>query len=196
MRCMLRIQCAVRGLLTVNGQFCGPVEGDGQTFPAAQDAEIFIEYMPLVENAGALALELVLENGRIARLEPAARGYALLWPDGLIQLELRPDAADAPAETESEQAAQNVLLRYLTLRLAGDAGAGALLMHPGAAEGLPAYDAVVPLRFAPLRAPERFDERAGLVTRLAPNVARVDAALAVTVPTGQGKRLIERIEVM
>ena len=35
MRCMLRIQCAVRGLLTVNGQFCGPVEGDGQTFPAA-----------------------------------------------------------------------------------------------------------------------------------------------------------------
>ena len=137
MRCMLRIQCAVRGLLTVNGQFCGPVEGDGQTFPAAQDAEIFIEYMPLVENAGPLALELVLENGRIARLEPAARGYALLWPDGLIQLELRPDAADTPAETESEQAAQNVLLRYLTLRLAGDAGAGALLMHPGAAEGCP-----------------------------------------------------------
>lgn len=196
MRCMLRIQCAVRGLLTVNGQFCGPVEGDGQTFPAAQDAEIFIEYMPLVENAGPLALELVLEKGRIARLEPAARGYALLWPDGLIQLELRPDAADAPAEAESEQAAQSVLLRYLAMRLAGDAGANALLMHPGAAERLPAYDAVVPLRFAPLRAPERFDERAGLVTRLAPNVARVDAALAVTVPTGQGKRLIERIEVM
>jgi len=55
---------------------------------------------------------------------------------------------------------------------------------------------VVPLRFAPLRAPERFDERAGLVVRLAPNIARVNAALAVTVPTGQGKRLIEQIEVM
>ena len=45
-------------------------------------------------------------------------------------------------------------------------------------------------------APERFDERAGLVVRLAPNIARVNAALAVTVPTGQGKRLIEQIEVM
>lgn len=44
--------------------------------------------------------------------------------------------------------------------------------------------------------PERFDERAGLVTRLAPNIARVNAALAVTVPTGQGRRMIERIEVM
>ena len=89
-----------------------------------------------------------------------------------------------------------VLLRYLALRLAGDAAADALLMHPAAAKGLPAYDAVVPLRFAPLRAPERFDERAGLVVRLAPNIARVNAALAVTVPTGQGKRLIEQIEVM
>ena len=77
-----------------------------------------------------------------------------------------------------------------------EGAADALLMHPAAAKGLPAYDAVVPLRFAPLRAPERFDERAGLVVRLAPNIARVNAALAVTVPTGQGKRLIEQIEVM
>ena len=39
------------GLLTVNGQFCGPVDGGGQTFPAARDAEIFIEYMPLAQSA-------------------------------------------------------------------------------------------------------------------------------------------------
>ena len=185
MRSMLHIQCAVRGLLTVNGQFCGPVDGGGQTFPAAQDAEIFIEYTPLAQSAAPLALELVLAGGEIVRLEPAARGYALLWPDGVIQLELRPDAPGEPETGEAEQAAQSVLLRYLALRLAG-----------AAAKGLPAYDAVVPLRFAPLRAPERFDERAGLVVRLAPNIARGNAALAVTVPTGQGKRLIEQIEVM
>ena len=184
MRCMLCIQCAIRGLLTINGQFCGPVDGEGQTFPTARDAEIFIEYMPLTENAKPMALEL------------APHGYALIWPDGLIQLELRPEAPDMPEAGETEQAAPNVLLRYLTMRLAGDAGADALLMRAGAAEGLPAYDAVVPLRFAPLHAPERFDERAGLVTRLAPNIARVNAALAVTVPTGQGRRMIERIEVM
>ena len=57
MRSMLHIQCAVRGLLTVNGQFCGPVDGGGQTFPAAQDAEIFIEYTPLAQSAAPLALE-------------------------------------------------------------------------------------------------------------------------------------------
>lgn len=196
MRCMLCIQCAIRGLLTINGQFCGPVDGEGQTFPTARDAEIFIEYMPLTENAKPMALELALEQGKVSRIEPAPHGYALIWPDGLIQLELRPEAPDMPEAGETEQAAPNVLLRYLTMRLAGDAGADALLMRAGAAEGLPAYDAVVPLRFAPLHAPERFDERAGLVTLLAPNIARVNAALAVTVPTGQGRRMIERIEVM
>ena len=196
MRCMLCIQCAARGLLTINGQFCGPVDDEGQTFPAARDAEIFIEYTPLTENVEPLALELILEQGEVRKIEPASRGYALLWPDGVIQLELRPDAPGEPETGEAEQAAQSVLLRYLALRLAGDAAADALLMHPAAAKGLPAYDAVVPLRFAPLRAPERFDERAGLVVRLAPNIARVNAALAVTVPTGQGKRMIERIEVM
>ena len=172
MRCMLCIQCAIRGLLTINGQFCGPVDGEGQTFPTARDAEIFIEYMPLTENAKPMALELALEQGKVSRIEPAPHGYALIWPDGLIQLELRPEAPDMPEAGETEQAAPNVLLRYLTMRLAGDAGADALLMRAGAAEGLPAYDAVVPLRFAPLHAPERFDERAGLVTRLAPNIAR------------------------
>ena len=88
------------------------------------------------------------------------------------------------------------LLRYLTLRLAGDESAAQLLMRPQDAPQLPEYDAVVPLRFSPLRAPERFDERAGLVRRIAPNVAQVDAALAVTAPAGQGHRLIERIEVL
>ena len=54
----------------------------------------------------------------------------------------------------------------------------------------------MPLRFPPLTAPERFDARAGLVYRLAPNVARVDAVLAATVPAGQGHRLIGQIEVL
>ena len=35
-----------------------------------------------------------------------------------------------------------------------------------------------------------------LLRRAAENVAFVDAALAVTVPAGQGRRLIERIEIL
>ena len=81
MRSMLHIQCAVRGLLTVNGQFCGPVDGGGQTFPAAQDAEIFIEYTPLAQSAAPLALELVLEmcirDRRRATFGWTAGGFAI-----------------------------------------------------------------------------------------------------------------------
>ena len=64
------------------------------------------------------------------------------------------------------------------------------------AADLSGYQAVVPLRYAPEGASGRFDERAGLVRRIAENAARVDAALAVTVPAGQGRRLIERMEIL
>ncbi len=74
--------------------------------------------------------------------------------------------------------------------------ADALLLRAQEIPALPPYDAVVPLRFAPLAASERFDERAGLVRRLADNVAQVDAALAITSPAGQGHRLIERMEIL
>ena len=82
------------------------------------------------------------------------------------------------------------------MRLAGDPQAQHLLMRPQDAPDLSPYEAVVPLRFAPQNVPDRFDERAGLVRRLAPNVARVDTALAATVPAGQGRRMIERVEIL
>lgn len=138
----------------------------------------------------------VLQNGSIARLEPETVGYALLWTDGVIQLEIHPETDEQPDEQAQEQAAQTVLLRYLSMRLAGAADAAALLMEPHAADRLPQYDAVVPVRFAPLKAPERFDQCAGIVTRLAPNIARVDTVLAMTAPAGQGRRLIERMELL
>ena len=197
MRKVLLIESAARGVLAVNGCFCGPIDGEGQAFPASNDAEIYIQFFPFAQGSAPLTAALILRGGQIARLEPEEACYALLWPDGLIQLELRPLGAKTPAqEGAQEQAAAGALLRYLSMRLSGDPHARTWLMNPNAQIDLPAYDAVVPLRFAPLGAPQRFDERAGLVRRLAPNVAKVDAALAVTSPAGQGHRLIERIEVM
>ena len=156
---MLMIESGVRGLLMVNGQFCGPVDGEGQAFPAGQSAEIYMQLFPFDESAAPLTAELRLREGRIERLEPRTRCFALVWPDGVIQLELRPqDEVQAP--------------------------------------DLSGYHAAVPLRFAPLAASERFDERAGLVRRIADNVAQVDAALAITSPAGQGRRLIERMEIL
>ena len=191
------IQSASRGVLVVNGCFCGPVDGEGQAFPAGSDAEIYIQLFPFAQGSAPLTAALELRGGQIVRLEPEEACYALLWPDGIIQLELRPLGAQTPAEdAPQEQVSSGALLRYLTMRLAGDPQARVFLMNPQAEPRLPAYDAVVPLRFAPMRAPARFDDRAGLVRRLAPNVARVDAALAVTSPAGQGHKLIEYIEII
>ena len=195
---MLMIESGVRGLLMVNGQFCGPVDSEGQAFPAGKSAEIYMQLFPFDESAAPLTAELRLRDGRVERLEPRTRCFALVWPDGVIQLELRPQVQQEEIEPP-RQAASGTLLRYLTMRLAGEKQAQMLWMRPldeAQAPDLSGYHAAVPLRFAPVSTSERFDERAGLVRRLADNVAQVDAALAVTAPAGQGRRLIERMEIL
>ena len=194
---ILLIESAVRGLLYVNGQFCGPLEEDGQAFPMGRDAEIYIQLIPFDERIRPVTAELHTGGGAISRLSPGERCYALVWPDGIVQLELRPDGAPDSAGAE-EAAAGSTLLRYLAMRLRGEAQAAQLLLRPQetAAPDLADYEAVVPLRFAPLSVGELFDERAGLVRRIHANAAAVDVALAVTVPAGQGKRLIERMKVI
>ena len=195
---ILRMESAVRGVLLVNGQFCGPLDGEGQSFPASPDAEVYVQLFPFDPSVRPLTAALRLCGGTVETLFPEKHAYALLWPDGIIQLELRPasDGGEEQTQGAAQTAAAGVLLRYLTLHLAGSPEADALLLRAQDIPALPPYDAVVPLRFAPLTASERYDERAGLVRRLAPNVARVDAALAATVPAGRGMRLIERLTVM
>lgn len=196
MRRMLYIQSRTPGVLMVNGQFCGPLEGEGQAFPAGRDAEVYIQLFPFSRDAPPLTAALRLNGGGIERLLPQEAAYALLWPDGVVQLELAPAAPEQDAPREEETAAAGVLLRYLRGKLAGDAQADALLMRAQDGVDVSGYEAVVPLRFPPMAAPERFDERAGLLSRVAPNVARVDAVLATTVPAGQGRRMLEHIEIM
>ena len=187
MRRTLFIESAGDGVLFVNGQFMGPMEREGQAFPCGEDAEAYIQLFPFGESV-PLAARLLLRGGKIARLEPQENCYALLWPEGIIQLELLLHAQRRGEETV-ESAAQNVLMQFLNLRLAGDEQARLLLMQQDEriAPDLSAYHAAVPLRFAPPDADERFDMRAGLVRRIAPNVACVDAALAMTVPMGQSR---------
>ncbi len=196
MRKTLLIESAGDGVLYVNGQFCGPMEREGQAFPCGENEEVYIQLFPFGERT-PLAAKLLLRGGKIASLEPQENCYALLWPDGIIQLELRIQAMERERE-QSQQTAANTLLQYLNMQLAGDTQARLLLMQQDEriAPDLSAYHAVVPLRFAPLEADERYDMRAGLVRRIAPNVACVDAALGMTVPLGQGRRLIERIEIL
>ena len=192
---MLLIESAAQGVLFVNGQFCGPMEPGGQAFPTGQNAEIYIQLFPFGESA-PLAAALILRDGRIERLEPEENAFALCWPDGIVQMELR--MRNQTEMDVKEQTATGVLLHYLLLRMAGDPQAARLWMRPQDeqyAPDLSVYSAAVPLRFAPLCAPQRFDDRAGLVRPILPNAAVVDAALAVTVPAGQGRRMIEQIQI-
>ena len=197
----LYIESRVPGVLWINGFFCGPLEGDAQAYPLGRNAEIYIEFFPFARGAQALTVAMRLEEEQITRLDPQDAAYALLWPDGIIQLELTPGQMEEPepAETSRDGASSATLLRYLSAKLAGDMQADALLMRPqdgGAAPSLGEYIAALPLRFAPMHAGAKYDDRAGLLRRAAENVAFVDAALAVTVPVGQGRRLIERIEIL
>ena len=194
----LYIESRTPGLLYINGYFCGPLEGEAQSYPLGQNVQIYIQFFPYGCGAQALAAAMRVEEAGITRLDPQDAAYALLWPDGIIQLELTPAMAQEPEamDTGWDGASSATLLRYLSAKLAGDRQAEALLMRPQDGVDVSGYDAVVPLRFPPNHVSERYDERAGLVRRIAPNVACVDAALAATVPVGQGHRMIERVEIM
>ena len=192
----LLIESGAQGVLFVNGQFCGPTVPEGQAFPMGKNAEVYIQLFPLGE-AVPLTAALQMRNGQIERLEPQESAFALVWPDGIIQLELRMRAQE-DAQPQEPEAVYGTLLRYLTLRLADDAQAQRLWLRPQDEMNVPdlsTYHAAVPLRFAPLSVPDRFDDRAGLLRRIAPNIAVIDAALAVTSPAGQGRRMLERIEI-
>ena len=195
MRRMLMIESAAQGLLPVNGQFCGPLEGEGQAFPAGENAQAYMQFLPYDPQLRPLAAALELKAGEIGRLEPQALCYALSWPDGLIQLELCPDGGQAGGG-KGEEYAPNTLLRYLMLRLDGDPQAQRMLMRVQDEIAMEGYEAAVPLRFGPAAASAAYDERAGLVRRIAPNAAVVDAVLASTVPIGQGRKMIERMEIV
>ena len=194
----LYIESRTPGLLYINGYFCGPLEGEAQSYPLGQNVQIYIQFFPYGCGAQALAAAMRVEEAGITRLDPQDAAYALLWPDGIIQLELTPAMAQEPEamDTGWDGASSATLLRYLSAKLAGDRQAEALLMRPQDGVDVSGYDAVVPLRFPPNHVSERYDERAGLVRRIAPNVACVDAALAATGPMGQGHRMIERVEIM
>ena len=192
----LLIESAAQGLLLINGQFCGPMERDGQAFPLGRNAEIYIQLIPFGE-AAPLAVGLEMRDGRIAKLYPKENAFALLWPGGVVQLELRMQSQKEPEQT-AQRIEPDALVRYLHLRLAGDPRA--LLLRAGQQDGdapdLSAYHAAVPMRFMGSDIPDGYALRAGLVRRAEENVAYVDTALAQMIDGGQGRRLIGRMDIL
>jgi len=193
---MLRVECACEGLLTVNGQFCGPLEKDGQVFPMGEYAQAYLQFCAYHSQIKPLAAVLELRAGQIERLEPQNNCFALAWPDGVLQLELRPEGCEAWQTQREEAIVPNTLLRYLSMTMAGDERARQLLMRAQDGVSFAGYETALPLRFAPLHAPHWANECAGLVRRTGSNAAVVDAVLAAVVPCGAGKKMIERLEIV
>jgi len=82
---MLTVQ-APAGLLYLNGRFCGETGGSG--LPLTRDGVVYLEYRPLAARSEGVAMRLDLKSGMVAGglIEGA---YAVQWPGGLIELELR-----------------------------------------------------------------------------------------------------------
>ena len=195
---MLMVESAARGLLYVNGQFAGPLEREGQAFPVGGNGEVYLQLFSFGEGAPSLTAQMRLRDGGIEELEPKENCFALIWPDRMIQLELRMRESDRAQADETQQIQPDVLMRYLKMRLAGDSRAA--LLRAGQrdmdAPDVSAYYAAVPVRFLPADVPDDwYDQRAGLVRRLAENIARVDIALARTSLDGQGRRVIDRVDI-
>lgn len=82
---MLTVQ-APAGLLYLNGRFCGETGGSG--IPLTRDGVVYLEYRPLAKRGDGMAMRLDLKAGQVSGglVEGA---YAVQWPGGLIELELR-----------------------------------------------------------------------------------------------------------
>lgn len=195
---MLMIESAVRGLLYINGQFCGPLEQEGQAFPVGGNGEVFVQLFPFGEGERILTAQMHLQEGVIKRLEPKENCFALCWPGSVVQLELRMHGEERTQPCEAQKTQPDALMRYLHLRLAGDSRAALLRAGQQDADGpdLSAYHAAVPLRFPPETMAKRYDQCAGLVRRVAENAAYVDVALANILLDAQGRSLIGRIEIV
>lgn len=95
MQPILLIESGTPGLLYVNGQFCGELT-EPQPFPSWPDGRALIEYRPLGRCAPPMACALSLKDGL---LQPHGQEgvFCVQWPDGVAQVELRPQRLEGAA---------------------------------------------------------------------------------------------------
>lgn len=88
MQPLLIIRCDRAGIFYLNGVFCGEANG-AQGFPLRGDARAYVEYSALDGQAFPVAIALDFEQGRLTATLPNT-AYAVVWPDNVIELEIRP----------------------------------------------------------------------------------------------------------
>lgn len=109
---MLLIESKQPGLLYVNGQFCGKLDGQ-QTFIAHQDDRVYLELRPFDTRCAGVVSEIVLSGGMVK--PPESGVFVVEWPEGIKQIELHPakTAQSAPMELLSQLKAKELSLMVM-----------------------------------------------------------------------------------
>lgn len=101
MQPMLAITARQEGLLYINGSFCGELGPDRALFrPVNPFGALYLDYRPLTDAHRPMARRLVLSGGRVLResAEAAAGISLVLWPGGVVELELAPEPWEPPRQ--------------------------------------------------------------------------------------------------
>lgn len=94
MQPMLAITARQEGLLYINGGFSGELGPERALFrPTNPFGAVYLDYRPLTDVHRPMARRLVLSGGSVLResVENAAGVNLVLWPGGIIELELEPE---------------------------------------------------------------------------------------------------------
>lgn len=96
---MLLIQSNTPGLLHINGQFCGRVDESPHTYLTRTDDRGYLSFQPFSDDMTPLAREICIQQDQL--LAPDSGLYALQWPEGVCQIEIRPASYAHSTATES-----------------------------------------------------------------------------------------------
>lgn len=92
---MLLIQSNTPGLLTLNGQFCGRVDDSPHSYLTHRSDRGYLFFSPFDDARSSLTREIRVQDDQL--LPPDEGIYALQWPEGVCQLELRPSSRPGDA---------------------------------------------------------------------------------------------------
>ncbi len=102
MQPMLAIMARQEGLLYINGGFCGELGAERALYrPVNPFGALYLDYRPLTDAHRPMARRLVFSGGSVLResAESAAGISLVLWPGGVVELELEPEPWQQPSQT-------------------------------------------------------------------------------------------------
>lgn len=112
MQPMLAITARQEGLLYLNGSFCGELGPERTLFrPVNPFGALYLDYHPLTDAHRPMTRRLVLSGGHVLResAEAAAGISLVLWPGGVVELELEPAPWQQPRQSFSLGGKQFIL---------------------------------------------------------------------------------------